>query len=101
MRRNDQPGGVSAAICCFLSSLKSLPISTKYDEGPVVVNGVQHVIHPPVHLAAWPDDDRSSRLVLIVREIAAEAVERSLLAFQELSSLSAGTAAGSIGASNV
>ena len=40
-------------------------------------------------------------VVLIVREIAAEAVERSLLAFQELSSLSAGTAAGSIGASNV
>ena len=28
-------------------------------EGPVVINGVQHVIHPPVHLAAWPDDDRS------------------------------------------
>jgi G3E family GTPase len=70
-------------------------------EGPVVINGVQHVVHPPVHLAAWPDDDRSSRLVLIVREIAAEAVERSLLAFQELASLSAGAAAGSIGASNV
>ena len=70
-------------------------------DGPVVINGVQHVIHPPVHLAAWPDGDHSSRLVLIVREIAADAVERSLLAFQELASLSAGTAAGSIGASNV
>jgi G3E family GTPase len=63
-------------------------------EGPVVVNGVQHVIHPPVHLAAWPDEDRSSRLVLIVREIAADEVERSLLAFQDLAS-------GRIGASNV
>jgi G3E family GTPase len=70
-------------------------------DGPVVINGVQHVIHPPVHLAAWPDDDRSSRLVLIVREIAAGAVERSLLAFQDLASLSAGSAGGSIGASNV
>ena len=49
-----------------------------------MINGVQHVIHPPVHLAEWPDDDRSSRLVLIVREIAADAVERSLLAFQDL-----------------
>ena len=54
-----------------------------------------------MHLAAWPDDDHSSRLVLIVREIAGDAVERSLLAFQELAGLSAGTAAGSIGASNV
>ncbi len=56
-------------------------------DGPVVINGVQHVIHPPQHLAAWPDDDRSSRLVLIVREIAAEAVERSLDAFQDLAAL--------------
>ena len=70
-------------------------------EGPVVINGVQHVIHPPAHLAAWPDDDRSSRLVLIVREIAADDVERSLLAFQDLAALSPGAAAASIGATNV
>ena len=49
------------------------PPNAAGSEGPVVINGVQHVIHPPVHLAAWPDDDRSSRLVLIVREIAADA----------------------------
>src|SRR6185295_4603135 len=24
--------------------------------GPVVLHGVQHVIHPPVHLEEWPDD---------------------------------------------
>jgi G3E family GTPase len=66
--------------------------------GPVVVNGVQHVIHPPVHLPEWPDDDHSSRLVLIVRAIAADAVERSLLAFQELSG---GAAGDKIAASNV
>jgi len=47
-----------------------------------------------VRAGAWPDDDHSSRLVLIVREIAADDVERSLLAFQDLAS-------GSIGASNV
>jgi G3E family GTPase len=69
--------------------------------GPVVVNGVQHVIHPPVHLAEWPDDDHSSRLVLIVREIAGDAVERSLLAFQELAGLSRESAVSSIGPSNV
>jgi G3E family GTPase len=35
--------------------------------GPVVLQGVQHVLHPPVALDAWPDDDRRSRLVLITR----------------------------------
>ncbi len=32
---------------------------------PAVVHGVQHLMHPPVHLNAWPSDDRCSRLVLI------------------------------------
>ena len=39
------------------------------EPGPVVVQGVQHVFHPPVTLAAWPSDDRRSRLVFITRGI--------------------------------
>jgi G3E family GTPase len=35
------------------------------EAAPVVVHGVHHVFHPPVHLAAWPDGQRGSRLVLI------------------------------------
>jgi G3E family GTPase len=38
-------------------------------KGPVVVQFVQHIAHPPVELAAWPDDDRKSRLVFITRDI--------------------------------
>jgi G3E family GTPase len=34
---------------------------------PVVVQGVHHVLHPPTELADWPDADRRSRLVVIVR----------------------------------
>jgi G3E family GTPase len=34
---------------------------------PVVVQGVHHVLHPPTELSAWPDADRRSRLVVIVR----------------------------------
>jgi G3E family GTPase len=49
--------------------------------GPVVLNGVQHVVHPPLHLDAWPDEDRRSRLVLIGRGIERRAVEASLAAF--------------------
>jgi G3E family GTPase len=49
--------------------------------GPLVVNGVQHVVHPPEHLEAWPDEDRRSRLVFICRGIGREQVEGSLAAF--------------------
>jgi G3E family GTPase len=76
-------------------------LNAEGSDGPVVINGVQHVIHPPVHLLAWPDDDHSSRLVLIVREIAADEVERSLLAFQDLASLSGEAAGARISPSNV
>ena len=53
-------------------------------EGPLVLHGVQHVIHPPTHLAAWPDDDHDSRIVLIVRDIARADVEASVRAFDRL-----------------
>ena len=43
--------------------------------GPVVVQGVQHIFHPPVTLAGWPSDDRRSRLVFITRNIPRAAVE--------------------------
>ena len=49
--------------------------------GPLLVDAVQHVVHPPVHLDSWPDDDRRSRLVLIGRHLDAERLERSLRAF--------------------
>jgi G3E family GTPase len=50
-------------------------------EGPLVINGVQHVVHPPEHLPAWPDDDRRSRIVFIGRGFTRDGLERSLAAF--------------------
>jgi G3E family GTPase len=47
--------------------------------GPVVVQVVQHLAHPPVELAAWPDKDHVSRLVFITRNISERQV-RDLLA---------------------
>jgi len=38
-------------------------------KGPVVYQAVQHLIHPPVELAAWPDADHSTRLVFITRGV--------------------------------
>jgi G3E family GTPase len=46
--------------------------------GPVVVHGVQHVIHPPVRLAAWPDADRRTRIVFITQNIPQAALQNSL-----------------------
>jgi G3E family GTPase len=37
--------------------------------GPVVVQFVQHLAHPPVELLAWPDDHRQSRVVFITKGV--------------------------------
>ena len=50
-------------------------------DGPVLVNCVQHAVYPPVHLEAWPDDDRRSRLVFIGRGFTAGELTASLRAF--------------------
>ncbi len=52
-------------------------------ERPVVIHGVQHVFHPPVHLDAWPDSDRRSRIVFITRNIPKEHLEGLMKAFAE------------------
>jgi G3E family GTPase len=51
---------------------------------PVLINGVQHIVHPPSHLEAWPDADRRSRLIFIVRGLERARIERSLAVFNSL-----------------
>ena len=53
-------------------------------ETPVVINGVQHIIHPPMHLDAWPDEDRRSRVIFIVRGLERARIEESLAIFNRL-----------------
>lgn len=36
---------------------------------PLVIHGVQHVFHPLAQLEGWPDPDRRTRMVFIVRDI--------------------------------
>jgi G3E family GTPase len=52
--------------------------------GPVVLNAVGHVVHPPEHLTEWPDEDHASRVVLIVRGLERERLQASLEAFLRL-----------------
>jgi G3E family GTPase len=51
---------------------------------PVAIHGVQHLVHPPEHMKAWPNGDRRSRIVFIVRGLDRKAIERSLAAFNAL-----------------
>jgi G3E family GTPase len=44
------------------------------EPAPLVVQGVQHLFHPPIPLERWPDSDRASRLVFITRGISRETV---------------------------
>ncbi|HEY2540880.1 MAG TPA: GTP-binding protein [Stellaceae bacterium] len=48
---------------------------------PVAVHSVQHLVHTPRHLEAWPDADRRSRLVFIARGLDPAVIERSFRAF--------------------
>jgi G3E family GTPase len=54
------------------------------EAGPVLLNGVQHVVHPPNHLEKWPDEDRRSRAVFITRGIRSEELLASLEAFRSI-----------------
>jgi G3E family GTPase len=48
---------------------------------PVAVHAVQHLVHTPQHLDAWPGEDRRSRLVFIARGLDPVVIERSFRAF--------------------
>jgi G3E family GTPase len=49
-------------------------VNVEGKNGPMVVQGVQHLFHPPLELAAWPGPDRSTRLVFITRAIPRQVV---------------------------
>lgn len=42
---------------------------------PIVVQGVQHIFHPPVTLDQWPSEDHDSRIVFITRNIPKEVLK--------------------------
>lgn len=48
---------------------------------PVVIHGVQHVFHPSAQLPSWPDADRRTRMVFIVRDIEPRVIRELFDAF--------------------
>lgn len=59
-------------------------LNVKNCNGPVVVQFVQHLAHPPVELQRWPDDNRQSRVVFITRNISEQQVRGLLDAMRNL-----------------
>jgi G3E family GTPase len=44
--------------------------------GPAAIHAVQHTLYPPRWLVRWPDADRASRLVFIVRDLEPDEILR-------------------------
>ncbi len=66
-------------------------------ERPLVVHAVQHVVHEPVELDAWPSADRASRLVFVTRDLPRETVEElweAVLAYEAAASSGATMSSG-------
>jgi G3E family GTPase len=66
-----------------LLRLKGIVKIAEEPDRPLVIHGVQHVMHPPVRLERWPDADERTRIVVITRDLAPEAVTRLFDAFLE------------------
>ncbi len=64
-----------------LLRVKGLVALAEDPEHPVVIHGVQHVIHVPAVLPRWPSADRRSRIVFIVDDLDRSIVEQLWNAF--------------------
>ena len=64
-----------------LLRLKGVVKLAETPDSPLVVHGVQHILHPPARLARWPDDDRRTRLVFITRDIEERTIRELFAAF--------------------
>jgi len=60
-------------------------------KGPVVVQFVQHLAHPPVELERWPDNNRQAGVVFITRNISEAQVRGLIEAVRSVVPAQAGT----------
>jgi G3E family GTPase len=64
-----------------LLRMKGIVKLAEAPDQPLVVHGVQHLLHPPATLERWPDEDRRTRLVFIVRDVDPRTVRELFDAF--------------------
>ncbi|MGX5802805.1 CobW family GTP-binding protein [Bradyrhizobium sp. Arg314] len=59
-----------------LLRLKGVIELTEDPSRPLVIHGVQKILHPPARLPAWPDGQRGTRLVLITLDMPNDYIQR-------------------------
>jgi G3E family GTPase len=64
-----------------LLRLKGIVKIAETPDRPLVIHGVQHIMHPPAYLEGWPDADQRTRIVVITRDLERQAVTRLFDAF--------------------
>ena len=65
---------LSSQMGSKLLRLKGM-LNIKGKDGPAIIHGVQHIFHPIEWIEEWPDEDRSTRLVFITRDIKKSYIE--------------------------
>lgn len=53
-------------------------------DAPIAIHGVQHIVHPPVHMKKWYEKERCSRLVFVVQDLSPDIIRRSFDAFNKI-----------------
>jgi len=64
-----------------LLRMKAIVNIEETPDRPMVLHGVQHVLHPATQLDAWPDADHRTRMVFIVRDIEPRVIQELFDAF--------------------
>jgi G3E family GTPase len=73
-----------------LLRLKGIVAVEEHPDRPIVIHGVQHIIHPVATLGGWPSADRRTRLVFITQAVSAELITQTLAKFAHVRSESIG-----------
>jgi len=58
-------------------------------KGPLIVQGVQHLFHPPIELDKWPSEDHETRIVFITRGISEQMVSNLFTAIASVATRAA------------
>ena len=64
-----------------LLRVKGVVKLAEHPDNPAVIHAVQHLMHPVARLERWPDDDCSTRMVFIVRDIEPRVITELFNAF--------------------
>jgi G3E family GTPase len=74
---------MTTAHATSLLRLKGL-VSVEGSRGPLVLHAVHGIMHEPVQMEDWPDENRQTRIVVILQDQDPDFVRRLLAAFADI-----------------